>query len=47
MPSSVFDFALAGGAELPPPDAPDHVLIRWLRQHLGRLPSWFARSGRS
>jgi hypothetical protein len=40
----IFDLlGLAPGddADLPPPDAPDRVLVRWLEARLGRPPAWF------
>ncbi|WP_159996816.1 hypothetical protein [Roseomonas sp. 18066] len=40
MPSASFELAFTDGADVPAMDAPDHVLVRWLRQRLGRPPSW-------
>jgi hypothetical protein len=40
MLPDIFELALGGGPGVPASDAPDHVLVRWLRQHLGRPPSW-------
>jgi hypothetical protein len=40
MLPGLFEFAFADDADIPAPDAADHVLVRWLRQRLGRPPSW-------
>ena len=40
MPTDPFAFAFADAADIPAPDAADHVLVRWLRRLLGRPPSW-------
>jgi hypothetical protein len=40
MLPDLFEFAFADDADIPAPYAADHVLVRWLRQRLGRPPSW-------
>lgn len=40
MLADPFGLALAEDSKLPSPEAPDHVLARWLRERLGRPPSW-------
>lgn len=38
--TEVFELTFADDADLPGPDAADHVLFRWLGRRLGRHPSW-------
>lgn len=40
MLPDLFELAFADDADIPAFDAADHILVRWLRRHLGRSPSW-------
>ena len=41
MLAHIFELAFTDSGDIPAPDAADQVLVRWLRQRLGRPPSWF------
>lgn len=40
MLPDLFELAFADDSDIPAANAADHVLVHWLRQRLGRPPSW-------